>query len=213
MKTTAHRAHQIAQILPWIKTNCERSVWSNWNHCWRNLSCSSCVISQAHPRHWEEGQGGLNPITLSQERFMKQKCCKVWMRDPTRQWENNFLPSTSWKGSCSSCRAKSETITAEKWNSTTAESYSWSSRSWDPLKGGWEDATDKEGEAFTDTSILVLLLCDFLPSFEKCFLEVNGSESQILCTGGQTRWPHEAVEMGAAKLNPVLTTLAQLNLS
>lgn len=68
---------------------------------------------------------------------------------------------------------------------------------------------DKEGEAFTDTSIHVLLLCNFLPSFEKCFLEVNDSESHILCTGGQTRQPHEAVNMGAAKLNPVLTTFAQ----
>lgn len=51
---------------------------------------------------------------------------------------------------------------------------------------GRDNATDKEGEAFTDTSIHVLLLCNFLPSFEKWFLEVSDSESQILCIGGQT---------------------------
>lgn len=78
---------------------------------------------------------------------------------------------------------------------------------------GRDNATDKEGEVVTDTSIHVLLLCNFLPSFEKCFLEVSDSKPQILCTAGQTRQPHEVIKMGAAKLNPVLTTLTQLNLS
>lgn len=45
---------------------------------------------------------------------------------------------------------------------------------------GRENATDKEGEVFTDTSIHVLLLCNFLPSSEKHFLEVNDSVSNFM---------------------------------
>lgn len=54
-------------------------------------------------------------------------------------------------------------------------------------------ATCKEVEVLTDTSeysdtsIHILMLCNFSPRFEKgCSWQVYVSDSQILCTGGQT---------------------------
>lgn len=158
---------------------------------------------------------------------MRQKSCKLWMRDPTWQWgKNTFFPNQEcihkWKWILLKLQGK-------EWGNYCWEveyNYRWGVHLKQQVLGSFErrvardNATCKEGACYlTHLNILThwftyWCYTIFPPDLKKWALGKCTFQTLKSCAlEGKHSWPHEAVKMGSEKLSPVLTTLVQLNLS